>query len=48
MEDKVIQQLKKVIECERCGNNFKTICNLRKHFNRKNVCEPILKDIPIE
>ena len=48
MENIVIQQLKKVIECDRCGNNFKTISNLRKHFNRKNICEPILKDIPIE
>ena len=48
MENIVIQQFKKVIECDRCGNNFKTISNLRKHFNRKNICEPILKDIPIE
>ena len=48
MENIVIQQFKKVIECDRCGNNFKTISNLIKHFNRKNICEPILKDISIE
>ena len=47
MDKKVIQIYNKVIECERCGNKFKTISNLRKHFNRKNICEPILKDIPI-
>lgn len=37
----------KVIQCERCGNNFTTNTNLRKHFNRKNICKPILKDISI-
>ena len=48
MDNIVIQGYKKVIRCERCGNNFKTICNLRKHFKRKNTCEPILNDISIE
>ena len=48
MDNIVIQEYKKVIQCERCGNNFKTICNLRKHFKRKNTCEPILNDISIE
>ena len=48
MDNIVIQGYKKVIQCERCGNNFKTICNLRKHFKRKNTCEPILNDISIE
>ena len=48
MDTNVKQNNTKVIECERCGNTFTTKTNLRKHFNRKNICEPILKDIPIE
>ena len=48
MDNIVIQEYKKVIQCERCGNNVKTICNLRKHFKRKNTCEPILNEISIE
>ena len=48
MEKNIIQINKKIIQCDRCGYNFTTIANLRKHFNKKNTCEPILKDIPIE
>ena len=38
---------KKIIQCDRCGYNFTTIANLRKHLNKKNTCEPILKDIAL-
>ena len=48
MEKRIIQINKKNIQCDRCGYNFTTIANLRKHLNKKNTCEPILKDISIE
>ena len=48
MEKKIIQINKNIIQCDRCGYNFTTIANLRKHLNKKNTCEPILKDISIE
>jgi len=48
MEKNIIQIHKNIIRCDRCGSSFTTIANLRKHFNRKNICEPLLKDIPIE
>jgi hypothetical protein len=48
MEKNIIQKHKNIIRCDRCGNSFTTIANLRKHFNRKNICEPLLKNIPIE
>lgn len=48
MEKNIIQIHKNIIRCDRCGNSFTTIANLRKHFNRKNICEPLLKNIPIE
>ena len=48
MEKKIVQINKKIIHCDRCGYNFTTIANLRKHLNKKNTCEPILKDISIE
>ena len=28
--------------------NFKRLTHLRRHFNRKNICKPLIKDIPIE
>ena len=37
MEKMIIQNNKKIIQCDRCGNNFTTISNLRKHFNKKNL-----------
>jgi hypothetical protein len=48
MEKKIIQINKNITQCDRCGYNFTTIANLRKHLNKKNTCEPILKDISIE
>ena len=47
-EHKVSQNNKKVIQCDRCSNTFSNMTNLRRHFNNKKVCKPILKDIPIE
>ena len=47
-EHKVSQNDKKVIQCDRCSNTFSNMTNLRRHFNNKKVCKPILKDIPIE
>ena len=44
----IIQKHKKIIQCDRCGTEFKNLRNLRNHFNRKNTCKPLLKDIPIE
>jgi hypothetical protein len=38
-----IQNNKKIIQCDRCGNNFTTIANLRKHFNKKKI-ESIFTD----
>ena len=48
MEKMIIQNNKKIIQCDRCGNNFTTIANLRKHFNKKKTCEPLLKNITIK
>ena len=51
MEEKriyIIQKHTKIIQCDRCGTEFKNLRNLRNHFNRKNTCKPLLKDIPIE
>lgn len=47
MEKNIIQINKKIIQCDRCGYNFTTIANLRKHLNKKNTCKPLLKDIPV-
>ena len=44
----IIQKHKKIIQCDRCGTEFKNLRNLRNHFNRKNTCKLLLKDIPIE
>ena len=43
-----IEKRTKIIQCERCGTEFKNLRNLRCHFDRKNTCKPLLKDIPIE
>ena len=51
MEEKrinIIQKHTKIIQCDRCGTEFKNLRNLRNHFNRKNTCKPLLKDIPLE
>jgi len=48
MEKNIIQNNKKLIQCDRCGNDFTSIVNLRKHFNRKKKCRPLLKDISID
>ena len=51
MEEKrinIIQKHTKIIQCDRCGTEFKNLRNLRNHFNRKNTCKPLLKNIPIE
>jgi hypothetical protein len=37
-----------IIQCERCGINFKRLTHLRRHFNRKYICKPLIKEIPIE
>ena len=33
--------------CERCGYSSIYKSNLRNHLNRKNKCNPIIKDIGI-
>ena len=38
----------KVIQCDRCGKKFTRLTSLRTHFNNKKLCEPLIKDIPIE
>ncbi len=43
-----IEKRTKIIQCERCGTEFKNLRNLRCHFDRKNTCKPLLKDISIE
>jgi hypothetical protein len=48
IEQKVCQNEQKVIQCDRCSNIFANMTNLRRHFNNKNVCKAILKDISIE
>jgi hypothetical protein len=51
MEDlgqKVSQNETKVIQCERCSKEFTRFTHLRRHFNNKKICNPVLKDIPIE
>ena len=37
-----------IIQCDRCSNTFSNMTNLRRHFNNKKICKPVLKDIPIE
>lgn len=44
----VSQNDTKVIQCERCSKEFTRLTHLRRHFNNKNSCKPILKDISIE
>jgi len=44
----IIEKRTKIIQCERCGTEFKNLRNLRSHFDRKNTCKPLLKDISIE
>lgn len=34
--------------CERCGYITERKGDLRKHLNRQTVCDPILKDVPVE
>ena len=36
------------IICDRCGREFKKMDNLRRHLNRVYICQPTLKDIPID
>lgn len=43
-----IEKRTKIVQCERCGTEFKNLRNLRCHFDRKNTCKPLLKDISIE
>ena len=45
---KVIHKQSKVIECDRCGKDFTRLTSLRTHFNNKNLCKPLLKNISIE
>ena len=44
----VSQNDTKVIQCERCSKEFTRFTHLRRHFNNKKICKPVLKDIPIE
>ena len=48
IEQNIIQNEQKIIRCDRCSNTFSNMTNLRRHFNRKNICKPLIKDIPIE
>lgn len=35
-------------KCNRCGYETNKKGNLLNHFNKKNVCKPVLSDLPIE
>ena len=35
-------------ECFRCGYNTKKRTNIKSHYNRKKICNPILEDVSIE
>ena len=48
IEQKIIQNEQNIIQCDRCNNTFSNMTNLRRHFNRKNICKPLIKEIPIE
>jgi hypothetical protein len=48
IEQKIIQNEQNIIQCDRCSNTFSNMTNLRRHFNRKNICKPLIKEIPIE
>jgi len=43
----IIEKRTKIIQCERCGTEFKNLRNLRSHFDRKNICKPLMKEISI-
>tara|TARA_Y100000389_G_C17376920_1_gene472182 strand:+ start:217 stop:1179 length:963 start_codon:yes stop_codon:yes gene_type:complete len=47
-KDNIIKQKNKKIQCDRCGKNFTTLANRRRHFNIKKTCKPLLKNILIE
>jgi len=44
----IIQKELCIIQCDRCGTNFSRLTHLRRHFNNKRVCKPVLQDIPIK
>ena len=48
IEQNIIQNEQNIIQCDRCSNTFSNMTNLRRHFNRKNICKPLIKEIPIE
>jgi uncharacterized protein involved in tolerance to divalent cations len=35
-------------KCKRCGYTVKLIADYKKHLNRKNICKPLLEDVPID
>lgn len=47
-EKNIIQNTKKIIQCDRCSKTFYKLDNLRRHFHNKKICKPILNDISIE
>ena len=47
-EQIIKQNEQNIIQCDRCSNTFSNMTNLRRHFNKKNICKPVLKDISIE
>ena len=48
IEQIIKQNDQNIIQCDRCSNTFSNMTNLRRHFHKKKVCKPVLKDIPIE
>lgn len=44
----IIQKELCIIQCDRCGTNFSRLTHLRRHFNNKNICKPVLQDTPIK
>ena len=44
----IIQKGLYIIQCDRCGTNFSRLAHLRRHFNNKKICKPLLEDISIE
>ena len=48
IRENIIQKRINIIQCDRCGTEFKNLRNLRCHFDKKYTCKPLLKDIPIE
>ena len=48
IRENIIQKRINIIQCDRCGTEFKNLRNLRCHLDKKYTCKPLLEDISIE